>query len=126
MPLNYRMHKYITLFFSVLLFLSACSKKKTPEGILSQPQMISLLTDVHVVDGSLYNVSQIPDSLYKYGMASYIAVFKKHHINEAEFKKNLKYYSTQPEQLMEIYEKVDLALKGKLDSVNKKPIKKPQ
>jgi hypothetical protein len=115
------MHKYITLFFSVMLFLTACGKKKAPDGILSEPQMVSLLTDVHIADGSLYGISQVPDSIYKYGMASYQAVFKKHHINETEFKKNLKYYSTQPEQLMEIYEKVDAALKGKLDSVNKKP-----
>ena len=68
------MHKYNKLFFSVLIFLIACNGNKRPDGILDQEQMTNLLTDIHIVDGDMYNVLQMPDSLYKYGTDKYLNV----------------------------------------------------
>ncbi|MGZ3752375.1 MAG: DUF4296 domain-containing protein, partial [Mucilaginibacter sp.] len=73
------MHKYNKLFFSVLIFLAACKGSGTPGGIIKQDQMTGLLTEIHIADGSMYNVIQVPDSLYKYGTARYLAIFKKYH-----------------------------------------------
>jgi hypothetical protein len=42
------MQKYISLFFSVLLYLTACKSNDVPDGIIKEKEMISLLTDVHV------------------------------------------------------------------------------
>jgi hypothetical protein len=113
------MQKYISLFFSVLLYLTACQSSSVPDGVIKEQEMISLLTDIHITDGSIYTVPQMPDSLYKYGSAKYVAVFKKHHTTDAIFKKSLKYYTTQPEQLQDMYNKIDGILKAKIDSTNK-------
>jgi hypothetical protein len=113
------MHKYKILFFSVLVFLAACTKDKTPEGIIKQEQMTSLLTQIHIVDGGLYNVTQMPDSLYKYGTARYLEVFKKFHTNTAQFNKSYKYYTAHPEMLETIYEQIIINLQQKTDSLNK-------
>lgn len=113
------MHKYNRLFFSVLIFLAACNGGKTPEGIIKKEQMINLLTEVHIVDGSMYNVMQLPDSLYKHGTNTYLALFKKYHTDSAQFRKSFKYYSTNPEILRAIYEQITKNLKFKTDSVNK-------
>ena len=113
------MHKYNKLFFSVLIFLIACHGNKTPDGILDQEQMTNLLTDIHVVDGSMYNVLQIPDSLYKYGTDKYLIVFKKYHTDSIQFKKSFKYYTTNPEKLATMYEQVAKNIKQKSDSLNK-------
>ncbi|MBB5394500.1 DUF4296 domain-containing protein [Mucilaginibacter sp. AK015] len=121
------MQKYISLFFSVLLGLTACQSNQLPEGVMKEQQMISLLTDIHLTDGEIYMVPQIPDSMYKYASAKFNNVFKKHHTTDAAFKKSLKYYTTQPEQLQDMYNKIDAILKAKLDSTNKAAIKpKPE
>lgn len=112
------MHKYYSLFFSVLLFLTACKSNKTPSGIIKQPQMIALLTEIHIADGALYSVVQIPDSLYKHGTGKYLAIFKRFHTDSAQFKKSFRYYCLNPEKLQTIYEQILVNLKLKADSLN--------
>jgi hypothetical protein len=112
------MQKYISLFFSVLLYLTACKSNDVPDGIIKEKEMISLLTDVHITDGVIYTLPQVPDSLYKYGRDKYIAVFKKHHTTDDQFQKSLKYYSLHPDKLQEMYGKIDAIIKAKIDSVN--------
>ncbi|MCO5934958.1 DUF4296 domain-containing protein [Mucilaginibacter sp. RB4R14] len=120
------MQKYISLFFLGLICLTACKRNSVPNDIIQEQQMISLLTDIHLTDGAIYSAPQVPDSLYKYGRAKYDAVFKKHHTTDAEFKKSLKYYSVHPEQVQDMYNKIDAVIKAKIDSINKaskKPLK---
>jgi hypothetical protein len=118
------MHKYIILFFSVLVFLTACRNEGPPADVIKEPQMIKLLTDIHLVDGQLYAVPQQPDSLYKYGAKKYIAVFKKYHTTDASFKKSLKYYSTQPELIQAMYDTIQKKIQFKVDSLSKVGTKK--
>jgi len=113
------MHKYNKLFFSVLIFLAACSGNKTPDGIIAQDKMTNVLTDIHIVDGSMYNVMQLPDSLYKYGTDKYQMVFRKYQTDSVQFKKSFQYYSSNPEKLQAIYDQITINIKTKSDSVNK-------
>jgi hypothetical protein len=113
------MRKYNSLFFSVLLFLVSCKGNSAPPGVIKEEQMVSLLTELHIVDGSIYNMSQAPDSLYKYGMGRYLALFKKFHTDSGQFRKSFKYYTANPEELSVIYEKVYANIQQKSDSLNK-------
>src|SRR6185312_9603169 len=113
------MLKYIVLFFSVMIILSACKHDKTLAGIISEPRMIHLLTEVHIIDGSLTNVRQEPDSLYKYGLGKYLALFKKYHTDSAQFKKSMNYYAMRPTELLKMYDRITPNLKQKTDSLNK-------
>jgi Domain of unknown function (DUF4296) len=113
------MHKYIKLFFFVLIFLAACRGNKTPTGILDKERMTNLLTEIHLVDASMYSLYQVPDTLYKYGTGKYLAVFKKYHTDSVQFKKSFKYYSLKPDALSDIYEQITNNLKHKSDSLNK-------
>jgi hypothetical protein len=118
------MRKYITLFFSVTIILSAC-KEKTDDKIINQDHMISLLTDMLIIDGSMYNtVSQNPDTLYKYGTGRYLMLFKRHHVDSVQFRKSMKYYADQPAELEAMYDKVLDNLKQKNDSLNNTLLKK--
>ena len=118
-PLNYRMRKHIILFFSALLFFVACKENKSTDGIIGQDKMVSLLTEVHIVDGSIYNITPHPDSLYKFGHGKYIALFKRFHTDSIQFKKSLQYYTTQPNLLETMYTQVLKNLENKRDSINK-------
>lgn len=113
------MHKYLILFFSVTLFWCGCKSDSVPNKFIQPNVMARLLVQIHVVDGSLYNNTQVPDSLYKYGMGKYLAVFKKFGTDSAQFRKSMDYYSEEPDKLMAIYDKVDLQIKALSDSVNR-------
>ena len=120
------MRKYITLFFSVTFFLYACKGDKTPAGIIKHNQMVSLLTDVHIIDGSLYSVQQTPDTLYKYGYDKYHALFKRYGVDTAQFRRSMKYYASQPTEMGAMYDEILANLKVKIDSVNKIQLKNTQ
>ena len=110
------MRRYIILFFSVLPLLYACSN--TPDGILKPKPMAAVLTEIHMVDGAISNIPQIPDSLYKYGTARYLAVFKKFNTDSAQFRRSYKYYTLHPDVLVNIYDMVLKSLQAKTDSLN--------
>lgn len=112
------MHKYLILFFSVTLFLCSCKSDGVPNGVIKPDVMAGLLTEIHLIDGRLYNGMQNPDTLYKYGMGNYLAAFEQFHTDSAIFKKSLNYYSTQPDKLSVIYDQVDARIKALTDSVN--------
>jgi hypothetical protein len=114
------MHKYIILFFLVLTLLCSCNgDDSAPDGILKKSEMVNVLTDVHIVDGGLINISQEPDTLYKYGYFRYLAVFKKYNTDSSEFKRSFKYYSLKPSVFSDIYDKVLKRLQVKTDSLTK-------
>jgi hypothetical protein len=116
MVLNYRMRFYLVLFFCGLSFLLSCSDNKSvPGDVIKQHQMALLLTDIHLVDGTVYNLPSIPDTLAKHGLGLYLAVFKMHHTDTAEFKKSLQFYSTRPDLLVDIY----TGVVDRLDSLQK-------
>jgi hypothetical protein len=120
MLLNYRMRFYLVLFFCVSIFFTSCKDSRNiPNDVLPEHAMAELLTDIHIVDGSLYEGAQQPDSLAKHGLANYMAVFNANHVDTALFRKSLKYYTTRPEIMNEIYTGITRRLQKKIDSLQK-------
>ncbi|MFD1256110.1 DUF4296 domain-containing protein [Mucilaginibacter terrae] len=109
------MRIYKVLFFLIPVYLLSCGPQ-TPAGILNHERMTGLLIDMHIADGSLFEVSQDPDSLFKYGNNRYLYIFKQHQTDSVQFKKSFTYYSNKPDQLFEIYEAVTKVIKAKSDS----------
>jgi hypothetical protein len=117
------MRIYINLFFLGLLFLIACSNHKMAEGVIPQDKMTSLLTEVHIIDGSLYTVSQAPDTLYKYGMERYLDAFKRYGTDSTQFKKSMEYYTANPDKMEAMYTQILARLTAKTDSLSKVRLK---
>jgi hypothetical protein len=111
------MRKHIILFFSALLFLFACNDDIKTKGILDRQSMISLLVDIHLVNGALSNQSNM-DSLYR-STGMYMYVFKQHHTDSAQFRKSVLYYTRQPDYFLKMYDDVIKVLQAKSDSMNK-------
>jgi len=112
------MLKYIILFFSVTFILGACGSHNQEVKVIPHDQMIDLLIDMHVVDGSIYaGISQNPDTLYKYDMGRFLLVFRHYHTDSATFRRSLKYYTNQPTELSEMYVLIMARLKKKSDSL---------
>ena len=117
------MRKFITLFFLTVTFLYACKDHNTNTGIIEKQKMTSLMTDLIIIDGSLYNVVQSPDSLFKYGMGNYLNLFKRYNTDSSQFSRSFKYYISKPLELQAICDQVVLNLKQKTDSLNKIQLK---
>ena len=120
------MRKYIILFFSVFPFLFACNSGGSSGDVIPEDQMVAVLTAVHLADGRLINISQAPDTLFKYGTARYLAVFKQFHTDSAQFRLSYQYYSKEPDKFADIYDKVLKILQAKSDSLNKAFTKESQ
>jgi len=112
------MYKYLTLFFSVTLFLCGCKGDSVPSKFIQPKQMTGLLVQIHLIDGSLYNGLQGGDSLYKYGMGKYLDAFRKFDTDSAQFRKSMQYYASEPDKLFKIYDSVEVRIKTMSDSVN--------
>ena len=113
------MRYYIILFFSVLSFLYSCKSSGVPDDLIPTDQMTALLTQVYLADGSLSNMQQLPDTLYKYGTAKYAAIFKKFNIDTAQFRKSYIYYASNPQKMLDINIKILAVLQTRSDSLTK-------
>jgi len=92
----------IRLFF-VLIFFTGCIFG-TPKGIIHKADMISLLTDMHLVDS--YTAMLKQDTIKQLTADLYQSVFNKYHTDSVQFRKSLEYYSRNPEEFSLMYQKV--------------------
>ena len=74
-------------------------KPKRPNGILSEGKMEKVMVDYHLAQGmaEAANEGDLEATRYKYIQA----VFKKHHITDAEFDSSLVYYFENSEKFLE-------------------------
>ncbi len=67
--------------------------------------MVEVITDVHLIQAA-QRMNMIIDSTDTGTVATFNYVWKKHHITESDYKKNLNFYTHNPAILDSIYEKV--------------------
>ena len=97
--------KCLILFFFVSIFVTACRDGRAPEGVIENTKMISLLTDIHLID-SYFSSSGRYDSTSQPVNNYYRVVFKKYDTDSVQFQKSLRYYSANPDVLDTMYHQV--------------------
>jgi hypothetical protein len=95
--------KHLIPVFLILFFFLAC-KERTPKGIIQKDKMVNVIMDIHLVDG--YANSMITDSARIKTPALYQSVYKKYQTDSVQVNKSLEYYSKNPAQLTEMYNRV--------------------
>ena len=102
-------------FFCLTLacFVLMGCKPKRPKGILSESKMEKVMVDYHLAQGmaEAAESGDVEATRYKYIQA----VFKKHHITEAEFDSSLVYYFEHSEKFFEIYKNVSLKVQAQAE-----------
>ena len=98
--MNTRTHIRI-LYISLVLMSLLCVSCR-PKGVLSNRQMITVLTDLHRMDGMLQVTG------YQHGRNDdeagyYDAVLSKHHVTRAEFDSSLVWYTHHPQRFNKLY-----------------------
>jgi len=87
-----------------LFFISISCKKKVPEGILPQKEIVELMTEVHILDGYIANIPV--DSAKKVIDPLYEELFSKYGLDSSSFTKNVDYYFGDPTLTVKTYDQV--------------------
>ncbi len=92
-----------------MLFLFAGCKESgvipEPEGLLSQDEMVAVLTDIHLIEGARTGLVIMGDSVGGVN-EHYKAFFEKHNVTQAQYDSSFVYYSKNPKIFDKIYERV--------------------
>lgn len=112
-------HKHISqtlILLGIILLFAACEMK--PKRVLSQSNMVKVLTDLHKLDGSLSAKGLLFDTsdVKKKYCAS---VLKKYAISQADFDSSLVWYSKNPKNFDKIYDNVITQLTNLQLDINK-------
>ena len=107
------MKKLLFLLFVICLFFSCSSEKKkqAPTVLLSETQMVDVLTDVQIMEAAIgykKNINQPTEYLKTRG---YDTIFAHYGITDSIFKANMVYYyDVEPLTLIRVYDSVEARL----------------
>jgi hypothetical protein len=92
----------VAIFFSSII---SCKKgdEKPPAGILSRPQMVSLLTEIYIAEEKVNRLSLRRDSAEVVFKLMEGKVFDKTGISDSVFTASLDYYVDHPKEFELIY-----------------------
>ena len=107
------MKKSLFLLF-VICFLVSCDskpKRTAPSVLLTEPQMIDVVTDVQIMEATISckkNVNQKTTYLKTFG---YDTLFSHYGITDSIFKENMRYYyEIEPQAFVRILDSVETRL----------------
>src|ERR1700690_2081280 len=93
----------VLFMFGLLLCLTGCKKEKRPEGVLSEPEVSSLLVEMYIAEAKLTGVHisrASPIHIFQPYEESYLL---KRKISKEVLKKTYRYYLDHPEEFEKIY-----------------------
>lgn len=114
--------KHISCLVIIVMSFVACSdvqKKKIPERILSEDEMVEIYTDMMVLDAINRSNTKLY-SAYEIGVDEHI--YNKFKIDSTILKDNIDYYNLEFEANIRIFERVNENMNRKkevFDSINK-------
>lgn len=97
------------LLATSLLGISGCSSdEKPPKNTLSQEQMASILTDVHIAESRVTRLQlrSLDSSLMIFDKLK-SDIWKKYKVDTLVYRNSYSYYMMHPKQMSQIYEKVN-------------------
>lgn len=103
----------ISIIITIMLLVSCSSEKKkqAPSVLLSETQMVDVLTDVQIMEAAIgykKSINQLTEYLKTIG---YDTLFSHYGINDSIFKANMVYYyDIEPLTLIRIYDSVEARL----------------
>ena len=105
---------HILLF--ALMLLSACGHKDKgfmPERLLTQEEMIDIMTDVQIIEADINyqktkerEAEEAPKDYKDLTQSYYDQLFEHYGITDSIFSQNMRYYTERPDQLEKIMDSV--------------------
>lgn len=101
----------------VLMLLSGCTQNKKPPGVLSEGEMVNVLSEIYLAEERIARIGVSHDSAVKLFPQFEAKILKKTGVSDSVFRTSLEYYKANPEKLEHIYTAL-------VDSLNLKAEKK--
>jgi len=108
--------KHFTAFIipGLLLTLLSCSSPEPSkkgdrlpsDSIIPEKKMMSILVDVHLLEGGLMMQRNKGEQDRKWSEEAYKKLFLKYHVRQSQFVRNLTYYLRDPVSFTRIYDTV--------------------
>ncbi len=111
--------KNIFLTILTLAVFSCSTKEKKPENLLSQPEMVSLLIDIHILESQVQLLRLPKDTSQLLFNTFEKEVFEKHNIDKEVYTRSFEYYLDNVKQMDKIYAAVIDSLNYREKSVDK-------
>ena len=100
-----RVFKTLIVFLFVIASCKQSDEVQKPEGLLTQDEMVAVLTDIHLIEGARTGLVIMGDSVGGVN-EHYKAFFEKHNVTQAQYDSSFVYYSKNPVVFDKIYERV--------------------
>ncbi|TRZ70153.1 MAG: DUF4296 domain-containing protein [Bacteroidetes bacterium] len=91
------------------------------DSVIAEKKMISLLIDVHLLEGGLMMQRNKGELDRKWNSEAYRKLFIKYRVNRSQFMRNLVYYQKDPKNFTRMYD----TILARLDKLRAVPVKKP-
>ncbi|GGC02438.1 DUF4296 domain-containing protein [Dyadobacter sediminis] len=99
----------LILFLITGMLLSGCvDDEKPPKNTLSEEQMATILTDIHLAESRVNRLQlrSLDSSIMIFNKLKN-DIWKKHKVDTVAYRNSYSYYMTHPQQMTRIYEKVN-------------------
>lgn len=97
-----KIRQFIT-HLGIVFLIVGCGPEKTPPGILTEQEMVNVLTEIYLAEEKAGHIGISHDSIKKIFPAFEAKIFEKAGISDTLFTKSLEYYKANPKQLEHIY-----------------------
>jgi len=107
-PVKVNIMRCFLVFALVSIGLLGCHKHtstKIPADIIQPDSLVQVLTDVHILQATMQLGYNQKDSINN-SQQAFQSLWKKHHMTQSEYEKDMKFYSYHPDLLDSVYEKV--------------------
>ena len=105
--------KKLLFLLVVLCVLGSCDseKKQSPEVLLSEEQMVDVMTDVQIMEGIISYKRNSNQKTAYLKTIGYDTLFSHYGITDSIFEENIKYYNdVDPQTLIRIMDSVEVRL----------------
>ena len=113
--ISFKRKIYPVVFMGAFLVLvMACQQKRARQDVLSEREMVAILSQLYLAEEKITRVVVDRDSSMKAFKGIEAILFEKAGTHDSVFRKSFEYYLTQPEKLERIYSTVidSLSLKA--------------
>ena len=98
--------KILLVWFLSVLCACSSAPDSLPDGILTQEQMVNVITDAQMLEAAQKAISQPSKERKLMRDTNYIIVFNRYETTPEQFDSSLKVYSLYPKMMKEILEEV--------------------
>lgn len=109
----------ILIWSFLAVCIPACRPERSEPTMLAKPElseaaMIDVLYDIHLAEAT-HQVQKLKKEEYQTIEEMYCDVFSNHKITRTQYEQALAYYSANPPEMKELYEKIKKQITDQLD-----------